>query len=582
MQTTANICFSLDDCVSYRTIDFYKLRIELLSKNSIILDSIQKQIYCSVLIPDSSDMAPSLKSASTTSKATLAERILVLDFGSQFAQLIARRVREQNVYCEIVRHDITPQQVLNHNPTGLILSGGPSSVYETTAPKCDPGIFGLDIPILGICYGMQLVCDHMGGKVESHESGEYGRATVEVATEDPIFDGVPKSTEVWMSHGDQVRQVSDDFIPLAKTTTCPVAAVKHKTKPVYGFQFHPEVTHTQYGKNLLKNFLYEVCKCTGTWKLSDFAQEAIEAIRDQVGDARVICGLSGGVDSSVVAALLYKAIGPQLSCILVDNGLLRKNEAEIVVEHFTNHFKTDLRVVKARDEFLSELKGITDPQEKRRRIGHTFIDSFKTESSSIENVRFLAQGTLYPDVIESGAAPDGPAATIKLHHNVGGLPEELGFELIEPLRDLFKDEVRSLGLELGLPEHLVWRHPFPGPGLAVRCLGEVTEEKLVVLRNADAIVIEEIENAGLYRETSQLFAVLLPVQSVGVMGDARTYENALVIRCVDTDDFMTADWTRLPYDLLARMSTRIINEVSGVNRVCYDISSKPPATIEWE
>ena len=358
--------------------------------------------------------------------------------------------------------------------------------------------------------------------------------------------------------------------------------MKHKTKPVYGFQFHPEVTHTQYGKNLLKNFLYEVCKCTGTWKLSDFAQEAIKAIRDQVGDARVICGLSGGVDSSVVAALLYKAIGPQLSCILVDNGLLRKNEAEIVVEHFTNHFKTDLRVVKARDEFLSELKGITDPQEKRRRIGHTFIDSFKTESSSIENVRFLAQGTLYPDVIESGAAPDGPAATIKLHHNVGGLPEELGFELIEPLRDLFKDEVRSLGLELGLPEHLVWRHPFPGPGLAVRCLGEVTEEKLVVLRNADAIVIEEIENAGLYRETSQLFAVLLPVQSVGVMGDARTYENALVIRCVDTDDFMTADWTRLPYDLLARMSTRIINEVSGVNRVCYDISSKPPATIEWE
>ena len=510
------------------------------------------------------------------------ERILVLDFGSQFVQLIARRVREQNVYCEIVRHDITPEQIRDHNPTGLILSGGPSSVYDQGAPQCDPGIFDMGVPVLGICYGMHLACHHLGGKVESTNTREYGRATCEVSAPDELFKDFPTEAEVWMSHGDQVQTVSQDFIPLAKTNTCPVAAVKHNRLPVYGIQFHPEVTHTPQGKTLLRNFLYEVCNCTGTWKLEDFANEAIERIRESVGTDRVICGLSGGVDSSVVAALLYKAIGPQLTCILVDNGLLRKNEADLVVEHFTDHFKTDLRVVDGKDRFLCQLKGVTDPQEKRKIIGGVFIDCFKTESENIKDAKFLAQGTLYPDVIESGAAKDGPAATIKLHHNVGGLPEELGFELIEPLRDLFKDEVRQLGIELGLPENLVWRHPFPGPGLAVRCLGEVVEEKLAVLREADAIVIEEIQNANLYRETSQLFAVLLPVQSVGVMGDARTYENALVIRCVDTDDFMTADWSRLPYDVLAKMSTRIINEVAGVNRVCYDISSKPPATIEWE
>lgn len=513
---------------------------------------------------------------------TSAERILVLDFGSQYAQLIARRVREQNVYCEIVRHGITPEQVKAHAPTGLILSGGPSSVYEDNAPKCDPGIFELGIPVLGICYGMHLTCDALGGKVESVNTREFGRAVCEVSGSDPLFKDFPAQAQVWMSHGDQVQQISENFVPLARTDTCPVAAVKHEQLPIYGIQFHPEVTHTPDGATLLRNFLYEVCHCKGTWKLSDFADEAIERIRAQVGDKRVICGLSGGVDSSVVAALLYKAIGPQLACILVDNGLLRKGEAESVVEAFTQHFKADLRVVDGEAKFLEQLAGVDEPQEKRKRIGHVFIDCFKSEADSIEDAEFLAQGTLYPDVIESGAAKDGPAATIKLHHNVGGLPEELGFELIEPLRDLFKDEVRRLGIELGLPEHLVWRHPFPGPGLAVRCLGEVKKEKLDVLREADAIVIEEIENAGLYRSTGQLFAVLLPVQSVGVMGDARTYENALVIRCVDTDDFMTADWSRLPYDLLARMSTRIINEVSGINRVCYDISSKPPATIEWE
>ena len=517
-----------------------------------------------------------------TAPDLISERVLVLDFGSQYAQLIARRVREQNVYCEIVRHDISAETVKARSPSAIIFSGGPSSVYEANAPKCDPKIFDLGIPILGICYGMQLLSQSMGGKVTSCSQREFGRSRLQVKSMERLFAGFPHEIDVWMSHGDQVNDLSESFDILASTPTCPFAAVRHKTKPIYGLQFHPEVSHTSLGSSLIHNFLYNIAGCEGKWHLSDFANRATEHIRGIVGDDRVICGLSGGVDSSVTAALLYKAIGPQLTCILIDNGLLRKDEQSAVISEFTNHFKADLRVVDASDRFLNELAGIKEPQEKRRRIGYSFIDCFKIEAEKINGAKFLAQGTLYPDVIESGAAPDGPAATIKLHHNVGGLPEQLGFELIEPLRDLFKDEVRKLGLELGLPEHLVWRHPFPGPGLAVRCLGEITREKLTILREADDIVVSEIKNAGLYRQTSQAFAVLLESQSVGVMGDARTYERAVAVRCVNTDDFMTADWSHLPYDLLARISTRIINEVRGVNRVCYDISSKPPATIEWE
>jgi len=518
-----------------------------------------------------------------TTPSGQSESIVILDFGSQYAQLIARRVRECGVYSVLTHPDVTPQQVSELNPKGLIFTGGPSSVYEEGAPRCRQELLELGLPILGICYGMQIACQMLGADVKSAFSREYGRTSLTVTQADKLLKNVPTETTVWMSHGDQVKALGEDFIPLAATPTCPIAAVRHKSRPFYGVQFHPEVTHTPHGREIFINFLYEVCGCSGLWKLGSFIESVVRSVRQQVGpDERVICGLSGGVDSSVVAALLHRAVGDRLACIFVDNGLLRMNEVQLVQSTFADHFHIDLTTVAAADEFLDALAGVTEPQEKRRIIGHTFIEAFKRAAERIPNARYLAQGTLYPDVIESGQSLAGQAANIKLHHNVGGLPAELGFELIEPLRDLFKDEVRQVGELLGLPEQVVWRHPFPGPGLAVRCLGEVTRERLDLLRKCDNIVIEEITAAGLYRKTAQTFVVLLPVRSVGVMGDGRTYDNVVAVRSVDTSDFMTADWSRIPYDVLATISNRIINEVKGVNRVVYDISSKPPATIEWE
>ncbi|QOV92440.1 glutamine-hydrolyzing GMP synthase [Humisphaera borealis] len=510
------------------------------------------------------------------------EVIPILDFGSQYAQLIARRVREKGVYSELVRPDISVEDLKKLNPVGIILSGGPSSVYVEGAPRCDPRIFDMGIPVLGICYGMQLGAYILGGEVKPAAAREFGRAKLHVTSQDPLVHGLPDDTTVWMSHGDQVHDLPKDFIALAATPTCPFAAAKHKTRPFWGVQFHPEVTHTPRGALIFENFLYEICKAKGDWTMGNFVEQNIRKVREQVGSGKVICGLSGGVDSSVVAALLHKAIGDQLVCIFVDNGLLRKNERELVERTFRDHFHINLITSDASEQFLRELKGVTDPQQKRKIIGREFIEAFKREAKSIDGAAYLAQGTLYPDVIESGHGYAGTAANIKLHHNVGGLPAELGFELVEPLRELFKDEVRKVGEVLGLPENIVWRHPFPGPGLAVRIIGDITPEKLRVLRDADEIVLEELVSNGLYRKTSQVFAALLPIGTVGVMGDARSYDSVVAIRAVESEDFMTADWSRLPYDVLATMSNRIINEVRGVNRVVYDISSKPPATIEWE
>lgn len=516
---------------------------------------------------------------------TTSQTIAVVDFGSQYTQLIARRIREQNVHSVIVGPKVTVEQLSALNVVGIVLSGGPSSVYEADAPTCEPGLLAMGVPVLGICYGMQLMCRMLGCEVKASRGREYGRTVLRVKSRSGLLAHLPSRTFVWMSHADVVSVSGDDFEVLAETDLCPFAAVAHRSKPLFGVQFHPEVTHTQEGALIVRNFLFDVCGCRGDWRLGDFRADVITQVRERVGaDERVICGLSGGVDSSVTAALLHEAIGDRLVCIFVDNGLLRSGEVELVELTFRDHFQADLRVVSAADRFLSKLENVSDPQEKRRIIGHEFIEVFKDEAGKVSNAKYLAQGTLYPDVIESGESLGGAAAGIKLHHNVGGLPAELGFELIEPLRELFKDEVRVLGEQIGLPHAICWRHPFPGPGLAVRTIGPVTRKKLEILREVDKIVIDEIVAAGWYGKIAQALAALLPIQTVGVMGDGRTYDDHYVaaVRFVETTDFMTADWVRVDQELLARISSRIMNEVHGVNRVVYDISSKPPATIEWE
>ncbi len=514
-----------------------------------------------------------------------ADTIAILDFGSQYSQLIARRVRESHVYSELLAPDVEAAKLRELNVRGIILTGSPASVYEEGAPRCDPHIFELGVPVLGICYGMQIICLTLGGAVNPGQSREYGRVRLVVEKAEGVLAHLAGETSVWMSHGDVVTEVADCFESLARTRNCPVAAIRHRSQPFFGVQFHPEVSHTPGGEQMIRNFVYDICGCRGEWHVQNVIEAAVTSIREQVGpDQRVICGLSGGVDSSVTAALVYRAIGDRLVNIFVDNGLCRKREAEMVELTFRNHFGMDLHVVDARKRFLDKLAGVTDPQEKRRIIGHEFIEVFKEEAGQIEGAHFLAQGTIYPDVIESGHGPGGQTAVIKSHHNVGGLPAELGFDLIEPLRLLFKDEVRLVGEALGLPEVLVWRHPFPGPGLAVRIAGDVTHERLELLRAADEILLEELTASGWYRKVAQGFAVLVPVSSVGVMGDGRSYEgqNLCVLRLVESRDFMTADWVRIDHQVLATVSNRIINEVPGINRVAYDISSKPPSTIEWQ
>jgi GMP synthase (glutamine-hydrolysing) len=508
--------------------------------------------------------------------------IAVLDFGSQYTQLIARRIREQHVYSEILSFKTPSAELARRKPAGIVLSGGPSSVFEPLAPSCDPAVFTLGIPILGICYGMQLTAKLLGGEVKPGQAREYGPAQVNVTDATTLFRGLPEQLDVWMSHGDQVKAMPDGFIRLAQTDTCPNAAMAHPARKIFGLQFHPEVVHTPRGAEILRQFIFTACGCRENWQMSGFVQESIEAVRRKVGQEHVVCGLSGGVDSSVVAVLLHKAIGRQLHCIFVDNGLLRAGEAQQVQATFGGAFGIDLHTVTAGDQFLADLKGVIDPEEKRKLIGKRFIDIFAVEARRLGDIRFLAQGTLYPDVIESISPLGGPSATIKSHHNVGGLPPDLKFALIEPLRELFKDEVRALGRELGLPDAIINRQPFPGPGLAVRIVGEVNAVRVALLQQADLRVQEEMSRYDRRHELWQWFTVLLPVFSVGVMGDGRTYENTAVLRVVTSQDGMTADWARLPDDLLARISNRIINEVRGINRVVYDISSKPPATIEWE
>jgi GMP synthase (glutamine-hydrolysing) len=507
------------------------------------------------------------------------DRVLVVDFGAQYAQLIARRVREAHVYSEIVPRDVTAAEVRERNPVGVILSGGPPSVYAEDAYDLDPEILELGIPILGICYGHQVLAHALGGTVARTEIAEYGRADLEVRDAGLLLADLPDRQVVWMSHGDTVIAAPEGFRVTAATADSPVAAMEDRERGFYGVQFHPEVRHTARGQEILKQFLTQACGARPTWTHVGIIEQSVTAIKAEVGEHRVICGLSGGVDSSVAAALVHKAIGDQLVCVFVDHGLLRQGEAEQVEETFRSTFRTNLVHVKAEDRFLEGLAGVTDPEEKRKIIGETFIRVFEEVAAEISDARFLVQGTLYPDVIESGTKD---AAKIKSHHNVGGLPDEMELDLVEPLRDLFKDEVRAVGEELGLPEEIVWRQPFPGPGLAVRIIGEVTRERLDVLRAADAVVLEEIRRAGLYRELWQTFGVLPGIRTVGVQGDGRTYAYPLILRAVTSDDAMTADWARIPYEVLERISSRVINEVPGVNRVAYDISSKPPATIEWE
>lgn len=513
------------------------------------------------------------------------ETMIVLDFGSQYSQLIARRVRELEVYCEMFPYHTPMERLERLNPVGYILSGGPSSVYAEGAPHVSDAILNSGKPILGICYGMQLLAYHAGGAVAPGAKREYGLTPLAITRKDsPLFAHVTSNElSVWMSHGDKVTALPDGFEALATSPNSDHAAIGNADRKFYGLQFHPEVTHTQQGTEILRAFAYQICGCSGGWTAANFIEEQIERVRQQVGSGQVICGLSGGVDSSVAAALLHRAIGDQLTCIFVNNGLLRKNEAEQVITTFRAEMRAKLVAVDAEDAFLMALAGVTDPERKRKIIGEKFVRIFEAEARKLGQVDFLAQGTLYPDVIESANRdPNDPAAKIKTHHNVGGLPEDMQLRLIEPLRYLFKDEVRKVGDALGLPPQIVWRHPFPGPGLAVRTLGAITKARLDTLREADAILIEELWRSGWYNKTSQAFAVLLPVQSVGVMGDGRTYSNVIALRAVTTDDFMTADWAHLPVDLLARISSRIVNEVAGVNRVVYDITSKPPATIEWE